>query len=190
MVEPIINFSFLIYSSIISETWWKKLQTAENKPLRMVTGCHASTPINYLHQECKIIPVKEHVEMLSKQFLANAMQPHHPSHNIVMAPPAARPQMKPSLQTKYGKSLTPYLRDGVVTHTSYKKVLSAIHMSDTEAAIAKFAPSKVIDIKQEQTLSRQHRTTLRQLRSSKCKGLTVRVFYICKRWGKRFISIG
>jgi hypothetical protein len=141
MVEPIITYGFPLYAPIISDTWWSKLQIEQNKDLHPVTGCHAATSSDHLHQQCKILPVCKHIDMLAKQFLANAMQPHHPTHAIITAPPAPCPNMKPSLQTKYGGSLTPYLSDGMVMQTSYKKVLSAIHMADTSAAIDQYAPN-------------------------------------------------
>jgi hypothetical protein len=167
MVEPIINYGFLLHApiAIISDTWWAELQIAQNNALRLLTGCHAAASLDHLHQECKILPVRKHIDMLAKQFLANAMQPHHPLHAIVTASPTARPNMKPSLQTKYGQSLTPYLRDGVVKHASYKKVLSAIHTADTGAAMDHYAPNKVLGTKpprvskQDSTFTRQHRTT-------------------------------
>jgi hypothetical protein len=105
MVEPIINYGFPLYAPFISDTWWSKLQIKQKKSLRLVTGCHAATSLDHFHQECKILPVRKHIDMLAKQFLANAMQPHPPSYAIVTAPPAPCPNMKPSLQTKYGGSL-------------------------------------------------------------------------------------
>jgi hypothetical protein len=93
----------------------------------------------HLHQEAKIMPISEHLDLLSTQFLANALQPHHPSHSLVTVPPAPRAHLKPSQQTKYGAAVAPYLNDGVVFPTSYKNVLSALHTSATQSAINRLA---------------------------------------------------
>jgi hypothetical protein len=61
---------------------------------------------DHLHHECKIMPIKPYLELQATKFLANAMQTSHPSHQIVTEPPAARPHLKPTLQTKYGAALT------------------------------------------------------------------------------------
>jgi hypothetical protein len=157
---------------------------AQNNAFRTVTGCHAAASHDHLHQECKLIPVREHLELLSTQFLANAMQPHHPSHAIVTASPAPRPNIKPSLQTKYGAALTPYLSDGVIFPSNYKKVLSALHTSATKAAIESLQPNRVLGTRppeispDEEKLPRTVRTTLTQLRSGWFKDLKTYKHYI------------
>ena len=130
-----------------------------------------------MHQECKLLPVRKHLEMLSKQFLANTMQSLHPSHDLVTAPPEPCPKLKPSLQTKYGSAISPFLSDGVIKRHNYKKVLSAIHTSDTNAAISSLDNNRVLGSKppeinqQEKLLPRVYRSTLSQLRSGYCLGL-------------------
>jgi hypothetical protein len=115
--------------------------------------------------------------MLSKQYLANTLQSHHPSHDLVTAPPESRAHLKPSLQTKYGEALSPYLSDGRVLQINYKKVVSAIHTSDTKSAIEKYTHNRVLGCRpplvsvEEMKLPRVFRNTLRQLRSGFCKGL-------------------
>jgi hypothetical protein len=86
--------------------------------------------------------------------------------------------MKPSLQTLYGASLTPYLNSaGVVNPSNYMKVLSALHTSATHSSISSLKPKKALGTRppevnpQDSQLPRIHRTNLRQLRSSYCKHL-------------------
>jgi hypothetical protein len=132
----------------------------------------------HLYQEAKIMPVREHLDLLSTQFLANALQPHHPSHGLIMAPLAPRAHLKPSLQAKYGAAIAPYLHDGTIFPSSYKKVLKALHTSAMQSAINGLADNRVLDtrppevnLKEEMTLQRPDRSTLRQLQSGHCKGL-------------------
>jgi hypothetical protein len=91
------------------------------------------------------LPVKEHLELLSKQYLANTLQSFHPSHDLVTAPPEPRAHLKPSLQTKYGEALAPYLNeDGVILQINYKKVLNALHTTASNSAIENYAPNRVL----------------------------------------------
>jgi hypothetical protein len=136
-IMPVISYLALLWKPVISKTWIDKIQVAQNNALHTVNGCHAAASMDHLHQECKLQPVDNHLDLLATQFLENAMQPHHPSHEIVIAPPAPRPNMKPSLQTRFSSSLTPFLNDdGVVAPVSYKKVLSALRTSATQKSIA------------------------------------------------------
>lgn len=93
------------------------------------------------------MPVRCHLDMLATQFLANAMQPHHPSHAIVTAPPGPHAHLKPSLQSKFGTSLEPYLTDGVILPINYKKVENALHTSAVKSAIDAQAPNRVLGTK-------------------------------------------
>lgn len=183
-VEPAFRYCSPLFMPVISNTWIDRFQTAQNNALETVTECHAATSRDHLHQECKLIPVREHLELLSTQFLANAMQPHHPSHAIVTAPPAPHLNMKPLLQTKYGAALTPYLSDGVIFPSNSKKVLSALHMSATKAPIESLQRNRVLGTRppeissDEANLPQTLRTTLTQLRSGWCKDLKTHHHYI------------
>jgi hypothetical protein len=75
-----------VYYPNISDTSLKALQVIQNGALRTVTGCHMKTPIVHLHTECKELKVKDHLDLLSTQFLASAMRPSHTSHSVVTAP--------------------------------------------------------------------------------------------------------
>ena len=65
----------------------QKLQTLQNSSLRIATGCWRMAPISHLHEETKVLPVHNHLSLLSTQFLARALQPAHPSNYIVTSAP-------------------------------------------------------------------------------------------------------
>ena len=46
--------------------------------------------IDPLHQETKVLPIKAHSEMLTKQFLAACHLPGHPGHKHLGLPPPPR----------------------------------------------------------------------------------------------------
>jgi hypothetical protein len=145
---------------------------------RMDTGCHKATSIQHLHDECQALPVKEHLEMQCTQFLANALQTHHPSHGVVSDPPAARLTMKPTLQHCFGHKVSQYMRDdGIISQLTYKRAVKEILTEAVSSYRASHEPNRVLGFPapdvhpSEASLPRAHRTTLRQLRGWWCKDL-------------------
>jgi hypothetical protein len=68
-------------------------------------------PIAHLHTESKELKVKDHLELLSAQYLASALHQTHPSHKVVTAPAGPR-QMKETLHSKCIDLVQPHLTDG------------------------------------------------------------------------------
>ena len=72
-----------------------------------------STSTGYLHADTQVLPLHDSLSLLSTQFLARALQPTHPSHNLVTSPPGPR-NMKNTLQSLLIHRVEPYMEDGVV----------------------------------------------------------------------------
>ena len=132
--------------------------------------------LDHLHRDCKILPIADHLEMLSSQYLASTLRPDHPSHAVVTAPGGPRDKKK-TLYSRCIQHVAPYLTNGVLDPANYKKTIDAIHTSFVAAAIARQKPNRLLEAtppevsKSELTLLRPHRTTLTQLRSNKCMKL-------------------
>ena len=54
----------------------QKLQAIQNSALRIATDS-----IDYLHEETKILPVQDHLSLISAQYLAKALQPYNPLYS-------------------------------------------------------------------------------------------------------------
>ena len=132
------------------------------------------TDVEHLHNEAKIMPLKDHCEMLSKQFLLSTQKPNHPNRTQLDGPPPDR-QMKKTLVSKFGAEIssisTPDIDD-----STYKKQLKKIHTNSVSSTlkqmknkILKTRPPEIND--SEKTLPRSTRTTLAQLRSGYSKYL-------------------
>ncbi|XP_039952139.1 uncharacterized protein LOC120769284 [Bactrocera tryoni] len=67
--RPVLDYAAPIWSPGCSGTQMRKLQTCQNTALRTTTGCLLMSPIEHLHSETIMLPVKEHNELLSKQFM-------------------------------------------------------------------------------------------------------------------------
>ena len=167
--QSLLNYACPIWTPALSDTSWKSLQTAQNSALRIATGCHLMSDIDHLHNETKIMKVRPHCEMLSKQFLLATQRPNHPNKVDLSNPPPPR-QMKETLMSKFGKEIkdisTPDLPD-----VDYKKKLKLLHTESVRKSINSMESNKVLNTappeisNTEKLLPRSTRATLSQLRS-------------------------
>lgn len=88
--RPLVNYDAPIWSPIISNTQWEKLQVYQNAALRTPTGCLLTTNIDHLHSEIQILPVKTHTLMLAEQYLLSGHLSNQPNVNLVNEPLAKR----------------------------------------------------------------------------------------------------
>ena len=168
--RSILNYATPIWTPYLCETNWKELETAQNSALRLATGCVKMSDTAHLHQEAKILPVKTHSEMLTKQYLLAMHQREHPNHHQTTEPRPPRNirnsilDLRPSIQQKIGQNLH-------VTKEEWKKGNKEIHTETVAAAKSSYPPSKVLHSAppeisiEEKELPRPTRTTLAQLRS-------------------------
>ena len=176
-IRPLFDYAAPIVYPNMSPSSILRLQRIQNKSLRLVTGCHTAAAIDHLHDECDILPVGEHMKLLSAQFLAGALAPTHPSHKHVTGPQGRR-RMKETLRTKVFDDVAQYTKaDGTIQAGDVRKVQDMIHTDIVGKAIASQEPNKVLNTKpprinkNESTLCRKTRTTLAQLRSGHCARL-------------------
>ena len=127
-----------------------------------------------LHHETLILPVAEHLDLLSSQFLASASRPTHPSFDTILSNPGRRLK-KHTLQSRFQHMVDPYLNDdGVLDPNDYKAAIKDIHTKVVTETVSSLAPNPFLGCppppidKSEKTLPRRCRTLLAQLRSGEC----------------------
>ena len=103
--KSVLNYCAPIWTPTLSQTNWNGLQTAQNSALRTALGCVKMTSIDHLHSEAKLMPVKEHNDMLSKQFLLSNMKQQQPNHGDITNKP--RRLMKKTLVSEYSAAIRP-----------------------------------------------------------------------------------
>lgn len=123
-----------------------------------------------MNQETKVLPVKAHSEMLTKQHLLAMHQADHPNHHLLQ---------EPRYNRGYKKTIRSYL-PGVQKYTEgrpqiseaeYKVKYKKIHSDEVEHTVNNYPVNKVLEIKpppinqEEKSLPRRTRSTLAQLRS-------------------------
>ena len=167
--QSILNYCSPIWTPNLCNTAWNDLQTTQNGALRTITGCIKMTSSDHLHAECKIMPVKDHCTMLSKQFHLATRQEHHPNKRPLKTRPPRK--MKKTLDTEFGDEISNIISAVGFDNNIYKKKLKQIHTESVRTAIANQSNNRILNEpapsinKEELTLPRSARTSLARLRS-------------------------
>jgi hypothetical protein len=143
LIRPLIDYKCAVWYPNISATSIKKLQTIQNAAICIIAGCHLMTNVKHLHTEVKELMVKDHLELLSTQYLASTLHQTHPSHTTVTLPPG--PRQKETLYSKCIEQVQPHLTNGKILEVNYKKTISSLHSDAVAKAICTAGPNKVLD---------------------------------------------
>ena len=173
-VAPSINYGAPIWFPNASPSAIARLQRAQNKALRVITGCHSSASSDHLHQETLILPVSEHLSLLCAQFLSSCLRPNHPSFRVANLDSGPRAK-KHTLRSKFLPVVAPYLNaDGHLDPPDYGYTIKQLHTQFVANTISSLEPNPVIGFRppkihlSEATLPRRVRCALSQLRSGDC----------------------
>ena len=173
-LAPSINYGAPIWFPNASPSAIMRLQRAQNKALRVITGCHASASHDHLHQETLILPVSEHLSLICAQFLASCLRPDHPSYNTVRLD-GGQCSKKHTLSSRFLPVVAPFLNaDGSLDPPLYSSTVKKLHTKFVANSISKLEPNPVINFrppkihKSEENLPRRVRSVLSQLRSNDC----------------------
>ena len=82
--KSIANYAAPVWSTNVSDSSFKKIQTAQNAALRTATGAHKMASIGHLHQESLTLRVNDHSDMLSVQYLVNCLEEDNVCHGITI----------------------------------------------------------------------------------------------------------
>ena len=175
VIRPFFDYAAPIVFPNYAPTSIRRLQLIQNKCLRLITGCHKLASVDHLHTETHILPVENHLNLLSAQYLARALNPSHPSHSQVSnPPPPGHRKMKETLRSKCWSSVEPFLENGIVPAGRSKEVLKSIHVQAISDTVDAFSPNRVLGAipppihPSESSLPRATRVILSQLRSGHC----------------------
>ena len=172
MSQSVLSYAAPIWSPCLSHSRLDELQRAQNAALRCVTGCTLMSDPDHLHQETKVLPVRRHNDLLSKQFLLACHRDTHVNHPLVLRPPPSR-HIKNSLSLEY--DVTDLVPDRGLDLAAYRRGAVSLHTEAVRSAIGSYAPNKILGApppevhKDERLLPRRTRTSLAQLRSGYCK---------------------
>jgi hypothetical protein len=171
VVRSTLEYAAPTWAPIISATSWEDLQVVQNQALRVATGCYLKTHKDHLHQETKVLPIKEHRTMITKQYLAANFMPSHPGNKHLDKPALPRPRRltprmyKEEISSKYQAGKT------------YKETIKQIHTESVQACLEEYKINRVLKRKPpdispaELNLPRRVRAELSRLRSGFSKRL-------------------
>ena len=182
LIRSILHYAAPVWFPNTAPSNIERLQRVQSLALRAATGCTSRTPISHLHEETRVLPIKDHLSMLSQQFLARALQPDHPSHPVATSHPGPRgcratlrsKLFTPSFYRSYTDTGT---SSGIVPAPSYRSTIKNIHTDSVRRAMAALPPNKVLNSRpplvdpEEQSLPRSYRVTLSRLRAGWCPAL-------------------
>ena len=97
---------------------------------------------DHLHQETKVLPLRPHSTLLTKQFLAANHRHGHPGTKHLGLPVAKRSHLKPTLLI-HEPEVTPMFQNLPPDDSDYKKVLKSLHTKSVKATIQSYIPSSV-----------------------------------------------
>ena len=174
--RSVLSYGSPIWSPLISETNWSKLQRVQNSALKISTGTYHNASWQHVHRETKVLPLREHEKMVAEQYLAACYLPDHPGgKHLDRPPPPPRRNLKKTL-LEYKKDVEP-LYANLYTEENYKFIKKEIHTDTVESTISAYPDNKVLGrtppplSKEETKLPRKARATLSQLRSGYSKML-------------------
>ena len=123
-----------------------------------------------LHQLARELPVRQHNELIFKQFAIACHLPQHLCHQLCHRPRHDRLERRRSLIGRFKPIIQQYLADESPRYNSYKSAISSIHQDAVRTAIESTSSKLLNDqpppiATTEQTLPRKTRTILAQLRT-------------------------
>ena len=138
-----LEYGSPVWGPAISKTNWGKLQNVQNQALRIASGCHLMSDIDHPHQETKVLPIKQHSGMTTKQFLAACHLPGHPGKKHLGRPPPQRNLTHHHTLLDYEPEVKAYL-PSVVDKPAYKVAIKAIHTTTVAQTIREYNNNKVL----------------------------------------------
>ena len=80
--RALLDYAVPVWAPGLHASHVLRLQAAQNAALRLSLGCHKMAHIDHLHAECKMLKVKEHMDLIAAQYLAACYSPSHPCHEL------------------------------------------------------------------------------------------------------------
>ncbi|KAF2367561.1 Reverse transcriptase domain [Trinorchestia longiramus] len=90
-IRSVISYASLAWAPIASKTKLNKLQTIQNKGLKIITGSTRTSSTTHVHAETQVLTIQQHLDMRGTQFLASAINnPNSPCHYMFHHAPTHR----------------------------------------------------------------------------------------------------
>ena len=127
-------------------------------------------------KETKMLPVQDHLSLISSQYLVRAFQLNNLSHSIVTSLSGNR-NMKHTIQSRFLHYVASHLLSGILSPTDYGTSIKSLHTRAVTITKSFLSYNRVLHTvstqiaPEEANISYPYRSTLSQLRSSFCSSL-------------------
>ena len=133
--RSILSYCCPVWTPSLNVTNWSRLQRAQNSALIIVTGCRKMADVAELHQMARELPVRQHNELISQQFVIACHLPQHPCHQFCHRPPDDRPDRRRSLIGRFMRNIQQCQAEEPLSNISYKSAISSILQDAVRTAI-------------------------------------------------------
>ena len=172
LVRPVLEYANTVYSPIISDTQYSKLQKVDNAAKRIITGCTLDTNTQHLHNETNMLPIKEHYKLHASIQRQKAQEPSHPLHPYTHQNPPPRYKKQTIFQNR-GFTHNLDTNPNNTAQDTIKRNCADIHKHITQQYLNNRQYNSLLNAQppdihhSEKTLDRGTRRTLAQLRTNK-----------------------
>ena len=103
--RSMLSYCSPVWTPSLMDTNWCRLQRAQSSALRISIGCPKMVDVTELHQEARELPVRQHIELISKQFAIACHLPQHPCHRLCHRTPDDRPELRRYLIGRFKRDI-------------------------------------------------------------------------------------
>ena len=107
-IRSLIDYCAAIVYPTYSPSSIERLQKVQTKALRLAIGCHVAASVDHVHAEAQELPVKDHLHLLSSQYLARSLQSDNVSFPYAQVDQGPR-SLKHTLRSKCIGDVQQYL---------------------------------------------------------------------------------
>ena len=133
-----MNYAAPIWCTNASESNIGKIQRAQNKALRIITGSYKMSSIDHLHSETEMLQVEDHLNIRSVQYLVHYLDTENVCHHITKMDLPPR-EMKETIFTRHNQTVLPLLAN------NRKDTLQAVQTSFVNTAIDNMKNNRVLN---------------------------------------------
>ena len=100
----IVNNAAPVWSTNARESNIGQIQRIQNEALMIITGSHKISSIDHLHSDSEMLQVKDHMNLLSAQYLAQCLDTDNVFHHITTMDHPPR-EMKDTIFTRHNQTV-------------------------------------------------------------------------------------
>ena len=184
IIRSTLEYAAPVWTPSVCPSNWERLESIQNQALRIASGCLLMSSSDHIHQECKVLPLKQHSQLLCKQYLAGTFLSNHPENKILNNPPLRNLK-------KTARMYKTEVSEKFQADLNLKQVIKCLHTDSVQTCLNNYKPNRVLQSDPpeinpvEQTLTRRERSELSRLRSGFSRRLKS---YLCRIDNKNMVQ--